>query len=500
MNGSTLRHAADSAAAPSASPAAPAATAPADANWWRPLVGTTLFFMIPALVLFVPRLAGSPLPVGALYAIAAGCGLVLALRVFSDPEWILATFVLYLPFSRIYIASVAPGVNATNVLSVLVILAWIGVVVRDKRPFFQSLPGNRIMGLWAALSLLSIVTAMLHQGAWFITTNRLPNVKAWIDQFFVFFAVLNLIRNGAAARRVAVYMVVGTVLVVMFAFNEWLDKRWLSSIEKARLLGPQQQPNDLGAFIVYGLGIPGALVLVHLWRIRTWLVATPLLYMSARVLLATFSRGAVIGLAALVAALLAVRGRVLAMVLAIVGAVAIQVVPEVLPESLQARMSQTTNEDDGELDKSSQTRLILWDAAIKMTLDYPLLGGGFQTFPVMKDQYATEPTRENDNHNMFLYIASQMGIPALIVFLVLILRMAWIGLQVHRSGNDSFARTIGLGAIGTAAGVLGINMFGSRMTDVAVMAYVWITLAVVIHLWREVGGGAPAAETDRSTI
>ena len=134
---------------------------------------------------------------------------------------------------------------------------------------------TRLVMWWAVLSFGSMITAMVNYGPWFITADKLPRVKAWLDQFIVFFAVLALVRDSGRAKRVAVYMAVGLTIVVMFSFNEWLEKRWYDRIEKARLLGPHQQPNDLGAFIVYAFGIPGAWVLFRMWRLGTWVIGTP---------------------------------------------------------------------------------------------------------------------------------------------------------------------------------------------------------------------------------
>jgi putative inorganic carbon (hco3(-)) transporter len=456
-----------------------------DPPWWKPLRSSFNFFMVPALIVLVPQLFGSSLPVPALYLLAAGCGLVLAIRALSDPELVLASFILYLPFTLTYAAAIAPGVNGTNVLYALLILTWIAKKVRENKPFFTPMPFTKLVKIWAFLSLTSVLTAMSTMGPSFITGDKLPDIKAWCDQFFVFFVVLNLIRNGAAARRMTVYMMVGLLLVLFSGFTEWLEKRHYDSIEKARLLGPQDQPNDFSAFIVYGFGVPGALIICNMWRLRTWLWAMPLLLVTARVLLATYSRGGQIGLGAMLAGLLLVRGRVLFATIAVVGTILVQAVPEVLPSSMSARMSQTTSEEGGELDKSSQTRLILWEAAIAITLDNPILGTGFLTFPEIKDQYTATPVHESDNHNMFLFICSQMGLPALIVFLLIFARLAYVGASLHKHALHPYDKVIGLGGVGLAAGVIGVNMFGSRMTDTVVMGYVWITIAVISHLWRE---------------
>ncbi len=463
-----------------------AVTQALEQDWWRPLVGTGLFLGVPALLILLPKIAGAGTPVSVLYLVAGVAGLVLALRSMSNPEWLLATVILYLPLSKTDVAPLAPGINGTNVLEVLLLMAWAfqsrrTALTRD--PSQPPLPFTRLVMWWAVLSFGSMITAMVNYGPWFITADKLPRVKAWLDQFIVFFAVLALVRDSGRAKRVAVYMAVGLTIVVMFSFNEWLEKRWYDRIEKARLLGPHQQPNDLGAFIVYAFGIPGAWVLFRMWRLRTWLIATPVLYMAARVLLATFSRGAVLGMGALTAMLLLLRGRILAAVLAASAALVVQVAPELLPESLTARMSQTQDEDSGELDKSSQTRIILWNAAWKIMKDYPVTGAGFMTFPVLKDSYAELPTLESDNHNMYFYIGSQMGLPALAVFVALLLGMAYTGARLYWKSPDEGIRIIGLGCAASAAGCAAINVFGSRMVDIGVSAYVWIMLAMLARLW-----------------
>lgn len=455
------------------------------ANWTGPLWGTLAFFAVPAGLLIIPAALGLQIPVPLLYFVAAIAGSVLAVRSISNPEWLLAAFVLYVPFNRIYVVPIAPGVNGTNALLVLLLFAWSLRVSREGRPVFAAMPFSRLVAWWALLSTGSVITAIWTMGLNFIADDRLPQVKAWIDHFVMFFAFINLIRDGAMARRVAVYMMAGTLLVTLFSFDEWTEKRFLDRIDKARLLGPQLQPNDLGAFLVYGMGVPAALLLNNLFRLRALFgLGIPLLVL-ARVLLATFSRGAFIGAGLLASVLFLVRGKILFAVIAVAGMILVNVAPEVLPTAFTDRMGQTNSDDNGKIDKSSETRLILWKAALEVTADNPLFGAGFATFKAIKGRYTEVDVEEADNHNMYLYICSQMGIPTLVVFLLIIAYMFARAAKLHSRAADPFARAFGLGAAATAAGVLGINMFGSRMVDMNVMAYVWITIAVLSHLQVE---------------
>jgi O-antigen ligase len=282
-------------------------------------------------------------------------------------------------------------------------------------------------------------------------------------------------------------MMIGAVLVLLLGAREWLDKRFLDSIEKARLLGPQLQPNDFGAFLVYIAGPFLGLFVTQMGRVRAWLLA-PYLALLAKILLATFSRGAFIGMALAGVAAGYLRGRFFLLGMGLVGAGLLVAMPQLVPESLAERMSQTTT-DTGfseELDASSQTRLVLWKAAIDMSLESPLLGKGFKAFPRLKGQYTETDVPESDNHNMFLYISSQMGIPALLLFLWLLHRTWALGVRVYRAGGEAFGRAIGMGGAAMVAGLVAVNMFGSRMVDIGVNAYFWIYLAVLAHLWLEI--------------
>jgi O-antigen ligase len=125
-----------------------------------------------------------------------------------------------------------------------------------------------------------------------------------------------------------------------------------------------------------------------------------------------------------------------------------------------------------------------------------VFGKGFKTFPLLKGQYTEYDVVESDNHNMYLYLTSQMGLPALVVLLVLFYRMYRMGANLYRRGDEPFARGVGLGAVAMVAGVAAVNMFGSRMVDIAVTAPFWIYLAALSRLTMELTESAPSAETD----
>lgn len=451
----------------------------------QPLRSTLRFLSIPAVFAVAIGVFDLRLPGVVLYGLAAVLGFMLVRQSLHDPEWLFAAFIVYIPLNKVYVAPILPGINGTNLFLMLLIVSWIARSAREERPMFVAMPASRLVGAWALLTMASGITVVFTIGS-YVLMDQFQEYKAWFDQFVVFFAFLNLIRDGKMARRLVVYTMLGSVVVMLLGVQELLDKRDAPTIDLSRVFGPQRQPNDFGAFLVYAAAPFIALFLIRMRQLRVWMMA-PYLFVVAKLLLATFSRGAYIAMAfaGLVAGYL--RGKLFLFSWLIVALLLLWVMPQLIPESLVERMSNTTVEGGAtqELDASSQTRIVLWNAAIEMSLESPLLGKGFKAFPVLKSRYTEFEVRESDNHNMYLYISSQMGIPALLLFLLILYRMYRMGAGVYRRSRDTMAQVAGMGAATMVVAVALVNLFGSRMVSLDVTAYVWIYLAILAHLWLE---------------
>ena len=479
---------------PETVPADPAEAAPApDPNEWAgaPLKATLKLMIVPG-VLGVFLLLGGGLPTWLLYGVAGVFGLAVMPRLLRDPEPVMAVAIAYLPLNKMFAVPIAPGINATNIVEGLLLYHWIragrgdpDAAQKGDAPKDQT---STLVTAYACVTLLSVVTALIVAGADFVF-DKILDVRWWLDQFIVYFTFFRLIKDGKMAQRLLVYMMLTSTVVLGLGVQEWLEKRDASSIEKARLLGPQLQPNDFGAFMAYAAAPFIAIVLINIAKPRILAFAVPYLLMTARILLATFSRGAYLGVAlgAIVAGW--VRGKFFLIGAAVFGVLLVVVFPQIVPQSLQARMGQTTSEGaptTENIDKSSQTRLILWDAALKITKKSPLFGYGFKTFPKFKGEFTDEEVHESDNHNMYLYLTSQMGIPAAVLLLLLMWKMGRLGARVYRASDQRFERVVGMTATTLAGAAFLVNMFGSRMVDICVSVDFWITLAIVSRLWMEI--------------
>lgn len=403
------------------------------------------------------------------------------------PDYLLATIIIYLPFTRTFEINLAPGINITNLLLILLLLARYLLVQQDANRKSWSDPNGTLVSLWAFLSLASILTAMVRMGPGFIFSDQLILVKGWLDQFIIYFCYYGIVRDQRSIQRTVIYMMVATIFVSIWGADEWIARSNARSMDEAAITGPQLQRNDFGAFITYSAGIFLALFFFDVFNYRTWIIL-PILYLILRLLLGTFSRGSYLGFGLALFLIIYAKGKKFLLGTLLLAVITIAVFPQLIPGSMKARLQQTTTENSvgkEAIDPSAQTRLILWKAAFNMILESPFIGKGFGTFPYLKGQYTEIPVPERDNHNMYLYIASQMGVPVLVIFVMIIYRLYRQGLGLYRRSHDINVRIIGLGAVAMAGGVFMINMFGSRMVDISVMGYIWIYLAIISRLEQQ---------------
>lgn len=451
------------------------------------LKSTLRFLLVPAVFLMIVMVLGVKLPGWALYSFAGIIGTVLFFHSLRDVEWALALYIIYMPLSKMIVVPIAPGINGTNLFILLLIISWLSTSKREERPLFGDYPHSKLVKWFGIISCFSAVTLGISDGGFsYLLEDVLEEYKGWIDQFVIFFLFLTLIKDGAMARRMVIYLMLGMLVVLAIGLQEMLGKLGLSTIEKSRVYGPQLQPNDFGAFLVYGITPFIGVAIVFMRKLRIWALL-PVFALYAKVLITTFSRGAYLGfgVAAIIAAY--VRGKTFLVFMGLLGILTLLAFPQLIPQSLMDRFGHTTGQGvySERMDQSSADRIILWNAAVDMSIESPLLGKGFKAFQKLKSEYTERPVRVSDPHNMYLFISSQMGIPALILFLMILYRHYSMSVFLARNTQERFVRAIGIGGAAMAGSIAAINMFGSRMVNVEVCGYFWIYLAIIMHLIYE---------------
>lgn len=457
---------------------------------WEGLKPVLLFLLVPIFLIIGIVITGGNWPKLLLYGMALLMGIWVAHSALRSGELVLACALFYLPFSGSYVIPLAPGVNGTNALLLLALFASVMRMLRTRESWFSWPPGASVVFCLAVISTASGVTSMLGPAGYTnLLYTEMHSFKAWIDQFLFYFIALSCIRDKDMAKRMVLYMCIGSMVLVIYAVPEMLDKMGRSTIEKSRIEGPHRQSNNFGGFVAYTLLPVIAMFMAFIKDIRAWLF-TPYFLVAAKVLITTFSRGAYVALAlgGLIAAYLKGRSFLMLWAGAVLGVVV--VFPQVIPTAITARLDSITADkvgsaDPESLDKSSSNRLILWRAAAVMIMEDPLTGKGFKEFPRLKEQYTEQYVKESDPHNMYLYIGSQMGLPALVLFIVVLGYAFFLGRVLSQHRDDRFIRAIGIGGASATVCYSVICMFGSRAVNLEFTSYFWMYLAILQVLYRE---------------
>jgi len=146
----------------------------------------------------------------------------------------------------------------------------------------------------------------------------------------------------------------------------------------------------------------------------------------------------------------------------------------------QDYVNRASSISDYEEDGSARGRLNAWKAAWGAFLDYPVFGVGPNNFQVVFRTYSPEPDRFRVQHNAYLQILSESGLPALLLFLAAIGATLW-RLQRLRGDTrlgwaETYARMLQISMLAYLVGSLFLN------TAYSELVYSLIGLSVALEV------------------
>ena len=190
-------------------------------------------------------------------------------------------------------------------------------------------------------------------------------------------------------------------------------------------------------------------------------------------LLATSSRGALIGIsAALIYMLLNSRYKFKSLIgLAILSVILFQALPQ---ESYERLMSSGS-------DSTSTHRLVLWKIGIDEMNNNPILGVGHGSWErYYRDKYPHIPGTAM-THNLFIQAGTELGYTGLALLILMIVysfKSNRVVRKISKQYNDQFSYNISLAL---DASMIGLLISGSFVT-VLYYPYIWIHLAFIVSL------------------
>jgi probable O-glycosylation ligase (exosortase A-associated) len=221
--------------------------------------------------------------------------------------------------------------------------------------------------------------------------------------------------------------------------------------------------------------------------------------LSALAILSTQSRGAFLAIAAMAAFLWIKSPRKLSVAFAL--AIAAPAMLAFMPEAWHERMASIA---EYEQDSSAMGRINAWWFALRLALDHPFVGGGFQVFtPALFEQYAPDPYDFHDAHSIYFEVLAEHGFVGCGLFLVFGLAAFIYASSIARLAKRreetrwaaSLASMIQVSLVGYAVGgaFLGLAYFD--------LYYALVAILVVTKTWLLESESAareavrPAAET-----
>ena len=344
------------------------------------------------------------------------------------------------------------GMSAVRLFGAALVLAWLARLVLDSRPVAI---GHRSLAAAAALTLVVLASLALnpHGAAGIEVASR------YLSYLAVLVVLVDSMRHRVSPTHVAQVFVWSCTAAAVGGLVVFLS-------QGGRAEGPQEDPNDLGFFLV--AAVPFAVVAMRGSRRRTVLYGTALVLLLVGTA-ATFSRGALLGLvaAALVALFLGIlRPRQVVTGLAVT-AVALGAVWASAPEIVDRSLGEKQTVAQSNID----SRFTSWRLAAEMTLDHPFLGTGPGGFGVNFDRYegraSFDPTHLDVAHQMLLDVSSELGLLGLAAFVVLLasgLGAAWRAADLPRSprADDERRRLLGAAVVTSFAATLVAAIFLSE--------------------------------------
>jgi O-antigen ligase len=291
-------------------------------------------------------------------------------------------------------------------------------------------------------------------------------VKGFRYTFFIgfLFLIMQLVDSTPAGKRVLRVFCLSTALAAVYGVFSFL------SGAVSRASGPILDPNDFGYLMATTIPLAVYLYVEDRDLRPLWIISLLALLGGT---FATLSRGAIVGLAALLLWAI-VTGRVGAKKLVVLFGAAIVIIV-VAFAFWSPVINEHLEQKQGIASENVESRESFWKAAAEMSIDHPVLGVGPARFGVEAPKYVkTNPESLEDPvvHDTYLEILAEDGPIALALFLAMLVA-AWIA--------ASRGESAGLAAGDESAARFAVSLKGALI--VATVSAVFLSEQIAAPIW-----------------
>lgn len=417
---------------------------------------------------------------------------------------------------------------AVYALTTLIVVAWLGKMVSQKKIIFQRTPFDLPIGLFFATQLLSTFVSLdRHVSLWGYYSRFHGGLISTISYLLLYYALVSNLDRERVIKLFKISLLSG-LLVSFYGFLEHfgIDKDlWVQDVMN-RVFSTLGQPNWLAAYLV--ILLPLTWVFIFISNGKSWVMdrRTIFYYLVSIIyyltLLFTKSRSGLIafGLTYLLfwSGLFVANKQNLKVILRpflfltlsyfflllIVGTPWTPKIQEFIVKPAQTAVLKplgTAMETGGT--ESGEIRKIVWKGAWDIARHYPLFGSGVETFAYAYYQYRPQEHNlvsewdflYNKAHNEYLNYAATTGFAGLGAYLLMIIWfIIWIGAGIWRYGDirkDSPSPYLLISLLAGYSSILITNFFGFSVVTVALYFYLIPGMSWLIFTKQETEKAIP---------
>jgi O-antigen ligase len=395
-----------------------------------------------------------------------------------------------------------PKTAALWILGIAAAILVAAAIVADRRRWREDPLTVAVLG-FAGLTALATVLSVDPAHSVFGERLQYQGLLTTLAYVVLFVAARISMVTVARTQVVATGLLVSATVAGLYAFAQAtsLDPIW-SGLYKDRVFSTMGQASNLAGIL--GMGTLVALALVA--GRRRFALALVLLaaFVTLSATILTLTRGAYVGLVAggLVAGLVLVirLGRSFAAVhlprvaFAVVGAIAVIAAVVIFwqpASTLADDVAERALSIPAVTETSNRSKLDMWEVGIRMAADHPVIGVGPDSYVLLFGDYrdrvltperakVMKRFRPESPHNVYIATAANMGIPALVAYLAVIVFAVGLGVRAARREIALAARLALAGLIGAIAFHLVTDSF--MTAEPAGSAIFWILLGATAGL------------------
>jgi O-antigen ligase len=311
-------------------------------------------------------------------------------------------------------------------------------------------------------------------------------VQVWLKTLLIFFLLTQTLVTVRRIHALLWAIILSELVVTAFSIIQSSRVTWVGE----RMLGV-----NLGILGWNFLGIAAAITLPYIATIfvshRSVLSTSVLAAASLStlwMLVLTASRGGLLNVLFSAGAtfMLVLRGRTRGRVAAIAIAAILFAAVSLAPQVFWQRLDTVWNNSETSMsavqasaEESTQDRLAVLDRSIEYTLEHPIFGLGLGNFEVASGLQLGQPSAWMGTHNTFTQVSSEAGVPALVLFLGLLIAAAFHMRKASRATVANPDAGLQLMARATMASLLA-SVFGACFAHLAYEYYLFYPIAIAV--------------------